>query len=722
MTRHKSQRGKTRDERVAPRRGRSEALPEAPPASRPWLGPLVTFALLLVLYVATLAPSVVGGDSGELTAAALTGGVPHPPGYPLFALLARALAGLPLGHVPAWRVNLLSAVSMAAAAALLCALVQRWTRDTVAALVAAALFGADPVVWLHATGAEVFGLHAFFVALALWLWFRIERTAAPRYVLALAFASGLAMCNQQTFLFIGLPLLGRALWIARHGLGVRGVVLALLAGLLGLAPYAYLQFASGSSAAVSWGDETSVAGLLAHILRRDYGTLSLGHAIGNRAFADEGTFFPTLGSMLGLSFPRLAWIGPALAAAGFYLGAKNREDRAPTLLLAVVLCLYVLLFCSLANLSSGAVLYAWVVSRFFIQSDLLLAVALGLGVANLLPRLYARLPVVTRHPSTRFLVPGLVFVLAVLAHHDDASQRGNRVFPDFARTTLTSLAPNAIVITTGDHVGGAFSYLHDVEQLRPDVVHLDRELLSFAWYCQRKRRAYPDLVLPDAGYSQQGWNIRQLLEGNPTRPVFVVDKLDTWDTSWQTAYRLVPQGLVHALVPTSRRPSFEEWTIADRRALVGYDVLPALRSHTNSWEQELGRLVLTTQGMRAQVALAYSLDRGKDPSAARVCVSLIEDLIGKTGGDSKLNIPGQSASPTFEVSAGAWKDLGVCYEILSRVEPSYGARVPVAVERFAERAAPDDADLPAARRFLEMHRAHGDQSPASGAISLPASK
>jgi len=82
---------------------------------RAWVAPAVAFLGLLALYVATLAPSIMGGDSGELTASALTGGVPHPPGYPLFALLARLFAALPLGHSPAWRVNLLSATSTAAA-------------------------------------------------------------------------------------------------------------------------------------------------------------------------------------------------------------------------------------------------------------------------------------------------------------------------------------------------------------------------------------------------------------------------------------------------------------------------------------------------------------------------------------------------------------------------------------------------------------------------------
>ena len=93
------------------------------------LAPLLAFLVLAALYVATLRPSVAGGDSGELTAAALTGGVPHPSGYPVFALLARFFAALPLGHSPAWRVNLLSAMSTAAAGGLLCAAVRSWTRN-----------------------------------------------------------------------------------------------------------------------------------------------------------------------------------------------------------------------------------------------------------------------------------------------------------------------------------------------------------------------------------------------------------------------------------------------------------------------------------------------------------------------------------------------------------------------------------------------------------------
>ncbi len=67
------------------------------------------------LYVATLAPTVTFEDSGEFIAAASHLGVPHPPGYPLWCLLAHAFTWIPWGSV-AERVHLCSAFFGAATA------------------------------------------------------------------------------------------------------------------------------------------------------------------------------------------------------------------------------------------------------------------------------------------------------------------------------------------------------------------------------------------------------------------------------------------------------------------------------------------------------------------------------------------------------------------------------------------------------------------------------
>jgi hypothetical protein len=63
----------------------------------------------LGVYLLTLCPTVAGGDSGELIAAAFEPGIAHPPGYPLYVLGGKLFTLLPWGTV-AWRVNLFSAI------------------------------------------------------------------------------------------------------------------------------------------------------------------------------------------------------------------------------------------------------------------------------------------------------------------------------------------------------------------------------------------------------------------------------------------------------------------------------------------------------------------------------------------------------------------------------------------------------------------------------------
>jgi len=311
---------------------------------------------------------------------------------------------------------------------------------------------------------------------------------------------------------------------------------------------------------------------------------------------------------------------------------------------------------------------------------------------------------VERH--ARWTLVGAILILAVgvTAHASDANERHNQVFPDFVTTAFASLPANAIVITMGDHLTGAVFYFREVEKLRPDIIHLDRELLGCAWYGERKRRLYPDLFLPEGLYGRRGWNIKKLLDGNPGRPLVVIDRLDPWDQSWKDGYKLATNGLVHPIVPASQFPDFEQWAARDGKALGSYDVMPALRAHEGSWENELAKMVMTTQGGRAHLALVYSNESGNAPAPARASVDLLEDLIAKAGGDKTLGIPGRAGMPQLYLSPNVWKDLGIGYEILSHTDAKYTPKVAVAYEKFVERASADDTDLPAARKYVEQHR------------------
>ena len=76
---------------------------------------LLTALSVMVIYYKTLSPSITGGDSGEVMAAACSWGPAHPPGYPLFVVCANFAMWLfaSLGENKAYRVNLMCAIMTA---------------------------------------------------------------------------------------------------------------------------------------------------------------------------------------------------------------------------------------------------------------------------------------------------------------------------------------------------------------------------------------------------------------------------------------------------------------------------------------------------------------------------------------------------------------------------------------------------------------------------------
>ncbi|MDB4950302.1 MAG: hypothetical protein JWM27_2951 [Gemmatimonadetes bacterium] len=103
-----------------PRDRTTTAAPPPSPldAAPPYLAAGIAAALVLGLYALTLAPSTAWWDTSEYIATAHVLGIPHPPGNPLFVVMARAwdLLLSPTGLPVAVRINLFSATMSAGAA------------------------------------------------------------------------------------------------------------------------------------------------------------------------------------------------------------------------------------------------------------------------------------------------------------------------------------------------------------------------------------------------------------------------------------------------------------------------------------------------------------------------------------------------------------------------------------------------------------------------------
>ena len=70
---------------------------------------LLVSVFFFIVYLTTLAPSVVEIDSGELAAVQVTLGIAHPTGYPLFTMLGYLFSLIPLNLSKIYQLNLLAA-------------------------------------------------------------------------------------------------------------------------------------------------------------------------------------------------------------------------------------------------------------------------------------------------------------------------------------------------------------------------------------------------------------------------------------------------------------------------------------------------------------------------------------------------------------------------------------------------------------------------------------
>jgi hypothetical protein len=228
----------------------------------------VTF---FALYLLTLCRSVFWYDSAEYVTAAVTLGIPHPPGYPLYTLIGHAFTWLPIDSALA--VNAMSSTFAAIAVALTYLVCRRLGLDRVPAAVGAAVLGGSELFWANAVIAEVYCPALAVVALVLYLLLRSREESRFGYSLLAAYLAGLGLGMHLSIATLGL---GFALLVwaygtpverpsdlrslfALAGLGgrVRRSLAAGVGALFGSLVFLYLPLRARQNPALNFGDPSS---------------------------------------------------------------------------------------------------------------------------------------------------------------------------------------------------------------------------------------------------------------------------------------------------------------------------------------------------------------------------------------------------------------------------------------------------------------------------------
>ncbi|MFN8455430.1 MAG: DUF2723 domain-containing protein, partial [Anaerolineae bacterium] len=179
-----------------------------------------------LLYCLTLAPTVLEADGGEFQFVPWLPGIAHPTGYPLYVLLGWLWTHLCFVGEVAWRMNLLSAVLAGATVGIVYAVARHVLDATfletpviarvIAAALAALLLAVSPTFWSQAVIAEVYALHALFVAGLLWVGLKTLKVSKTFRVWSgwaglLAFTLGLSLAHHRTIILLW-PALAVFLW------------------------------------------------------------------------------------------------------------------------------------------------------------------------------------------------------------------------------------------------------------------------------------------------------------------------------------------------------------------------------------------------------------------------------------------------------------------------------------------------------------------------------
>jgi 4-amino-4-deoxy-L-arabinose transferase-like glycosyltransferase len=493
-----------------------------------------------LLYFLTAARDIVVGDTPELITAAVTLGVPHAPGYPLFTMLGHLFSLLPFGPIP-FRVNLLAVVCNALAVGTIYLTGFHLIRSRIAATVAAFLLAVNPIFWTWSLPAEVFPLNNLIAALlilCLIIWY--EQPQQSAFLVMVFFLMGLGLTNHQTIILLA-PAFYFILWQRREFLQTGSWLLTpcIIAFLVGLLPYVYVPWASAHHPPYNWGNVSSIRDLLALIMRRGYG----GRLVATVGYSG-GSAIPRIAALLA-SFGPLTGILTVLGAIRVY-----RLRRWYLWFTAAGFIFAGPFFVWITNLNIATAPSAlFVLQRFFLLSHVVVAPLAAFGVlqtTELIGRLIPGLRAWGLHlVSASCLVAALA---VVVTNYRRIDQSRDFVARHFGEDVFATIDPGSVFLVNGDAFVFPLIYLQNVEKMAPNTTVVPLPLLRADWYVRQLRQSHPDLVIPFDRYDK---NLKTFVDANGGRKIYIIGTTAD-DQSLDASYWPRQHGLLTTIEPKSR--------------------------------------------------------------------------------------------------------------------------------------------------------------------------
>lgn len=470
----------------------------------------ITSVSVFIVYLFTLAPSVIQIDSGELAAVQAIPGIAHPTGYPLFTMLGYLFSLLPLPFTKIYQLNLLAALYSAAAAGIF-TFTSKFVLDNLNSFKAVKLqknkkktkvktevelsefnenqkiifsvitgltLAFSKTFWFQSTSVEVYSLHLLLISLIILLLLKAfahdstEKFSIrnPWFVFALVLALGFS--NHMTTLLI-LP--GTAyLYFNKEKFtsqSFRKLFLMIFVFLILLVViYSYLPLRASQNPQLNWGNPVDLERILRHISGFQYQVWLFSST---EAAKKQLEYFIT-------NLPSEYFLTLLIAAIGLIISfIKAKKFFIFNLITFITAVVYSINY-DIADIDS-----------YFLLAYISLAFFNLFGLMKVYQLLSANKINQIAVFAVLFFFPFSQFIKSF----PEVNQSKTVVYENYTKELLKSVSDNTMILSyQWDYFISASYYFQLVEKFKPEVAIVDKELLRRSWYFNQLERNYPGLL------------------------------------------------------------------------------------------------------------------------------------------------------------------------------------------------------------------------------------
>lgn len=466
---------------------------------------LFTSILVFVIYLFTLAPSVIQIDSGELAAVQSMAGIAHPTGYPLFTMIGYLFLKLPLPLSQIIKANLLATVwcSLGVYLFIKCAVLilsntksqpeiknkkAKESRNyslvntnfnsiwiTLASTTSGTILALSKTYWMQSTSVEVYSLQIFLFMLIIFTSLKAYFSQTNKYTnwlwVGIAYAFGFAnhMTTMLAIPFSAILFFQKEKFSKRSFLKIALTIITAFPVLLLL--YSYLPLRASANPALNWGNPVSWENLIRHISGKQYQVWLFA------SFEAAGKQFKYFLS----NFPEeFAYIGLVVGIIGFFYFFKLNRKLFITVITTLVAAVLYSINYDIVDIDS-----------YFLLAYIMFSFLIAFGIIKILQIAEKKF---TGNRLVKYSV-GLIALVPLFINFQQVSQSNSYTFEDYTKAILNSVENNSIIFSyQWDYFVSSSLYFQNVENYRKDVAVIDKELLRRSWYFKQIKTNHPEVI------------------------------------------------------------------------------------------------------------------------------------------------------------------------------------------------------------------------------------